>query len=282
MGLETGRSGGDQARRRWNILARAIRNHCRSPSPSVSSLGLVGVEASYSPEWFVYTCAGVSLKIRHVAQSLTPEDLMGFNSTGNVCVWPSEEVLAYLSLVNLNLFDGKSILELGGGMSCLAGLFIAKYSSPSLVHLTDGNKSSVENVRKIIEENGLGFNSGVSVETLRWADIRPGISQTYDFILAADCLFFDEARRDLVLALWNSLKNNGTALVTAPRRGMTLEHFVSLCRSTGFFINVSDRYSDHVWTKHLDLLHSSQTYNPDSNYPILIQLHKSSVPNIFH
>ncbi len=65
-------------------------------------------------------------------------DMMGFNNTGNVCVWPSEEVLAYWcaqrlgtsscgnnsgsAAASLSMFHGKRVCELGAGRAGLAGL----------------------------------------------------------------------------------------------------------------------------------------------------------------
>ncbi|EDW04924.1 GH23832 [Drosophila grimshawi] len=91
-----------------------------------------------------------SVNIHHMERQLTANDLMGFNNTGNICVWPSEEALTALVLSDLAAYRGKWILELGGGFTSLAGLMLAKYAKPYAVHLTDGNEVSVENVLKIV------------------------------------------------------------------------------------------------------------------------------------
>lgn len=54
--------------------------------------------------------------------------MLGFNNTGNVCVWPAEEALAAWCLGRAAHFDGKRVLELGGGMASLAGLAVARAS----------------------------------------------------------------------------------------------------------------------------------------------------------
>jgi calmodulin-lysine N-methyltransferase len=44
---------------------------------------------------------------------------MGFNNTGNVCVWPSEELLTHLVLTRPSeWYDDKVVLELGTPPSC--------------------------------------------------------------------------------------------------------------------------------------------------------------------
>lgn len=70
-------------------------------------------------------------------------------------VWPSEEVLAYYCMKNNYVFKQKTVLELGGGMTCLASFAVAKTSDAMLVACTDGNPASVENVKRIIEHNNL-------------------------------------------------------------------------------------------------------------------------------
>lgn len=54
-------------------------------------------------------------------------DLRGYDKTGRICIWPAEQVLAYWCLKNSNRFEGKVVIEIGGGFHCLAGVAIAKY-----------------------------------------------------------------------------------------------------------------------------------------------------------
>jgi hypothetical protein len=44
--------------------------------------------------------------------------------SGNVCLWPSEEVLAFFACHNADLFAKKRVLELGAGSNGLAGLSV--------------------------------------------------------------------------------------------------------------------------------------------------------------
>lgn len=211
--------------------------------------------------------------IHYINQSFTPDDLIGFNNTGNVCVWPSEEALAYYSVSNLVIFRNKRVLELGGGMTCLASLFIAKYAGANCVHLTDGNSLSMENVRTILDQNRLSVLCNAHCSLLNWENIENANGGQFDYILSADCLFFDNARMALVNALWHLLTINGCALIMAPYRGKTLNSFVEQATGKGFCCNIVKCYSDTVWQRHLHLK-QFPFYDEDIHYPILIELTK--------
>lgn len=293
------------ARSRWKILAQALhRTNPMSTLPSslrrFQSYGLVTAlplqnTCDDGAMWYEY-CASIgqdmySVLVRHPYRTFTASDLMGFNNTGNICVWPSEEVLAYYGLSNQNLFSCKSVLELGGGMSCLAGLMIGKYTSASRVHLTDGNVFSMENVRCILEKNGFGKSTRITSSVLQWGkqvnfvtrnhvqefNTEPLVSQ-FDIILCADCLFFDDAREDLVQTIYNCMTDNGIALLTAPRRADTLDKFYDEACSAGFNCSLQEIYNDQVWDRHLQLKSNLiDSYDENIHYPLLLQLQK--IPN---
>ncbi|XP_022184815.1 calmodulin-lysine N-methyltransferase isoform X2 [Nilaparvata lugens] len=274
----------EMARRRWRMLARALHRRREQDKLDmisvrrISSFGLLTLKPDADDTWFEYSAHVngqlFTVLVRHVVQEITPTDLMGFNNTGNVCVWPSEEVLAYYVLCNRDFFQGKMVLELGGGMTCLAGLLIAKFTHASFVRLTDGNTASVENVARIVKRNDLHDSPRVDCCTLQWGN-KPLASQPlFDVVLAADCLFFDDARKDLVATMRAAIKADGEALVTAPRRGSTLNKFIVEAEQSGFVCTILHYYNHQVWQRHLQLSSDSPDYDEDIHYPLLIHLIK--------
>lgn len=174
-----------KAQRRWRLLARALT---RSPEPPrevedeisvrrftsydlVKPTILENAVADPGSTWYEYrTCLDhvvFDVEVRRINKNFTANELIGFNNTGNVCVWPSEECLAYYLLKNQSICRNKTVLELGGGMSCLAGVFVAKYSGPAGVTLTDGNVTSVDNVRCIVARNNMA--DFVKCGVVQWA-----------------------------------------------------------------------------------------------------------------
>lgn len=320
---KTARNKRSTAQRRWRILAEALigpRKFMDTEEENEVSVRrftsfelfrVERVDTADPPDvaaiWSEYSTVlenkRFALQIRRLKRNFTANELIGFNNTGNICVWPSEECLAYYLLKNRHLCRDRRVLELGGGMSCLAGMIAAKYCDPRQVTLTDGNVTSANNVQWIVARNGMSdlVECGVvqwgkaarAIRTARasrslapdklrvknWTggggkELAKFADRLYDVILCADCLFFDEARSDLVETMYGWLANNGLALVMAPGRGGTFEKFADAAVKRGFVARQIDRYDGKIWSRHLELLEHSQEYCPDLHYPILLELTK--------
>eukprot|EP00899_Mesostigma_viride_P020062 jgi/Mesvir1/28057/Mv04657-RA.1 len=122
----------------------------------------------------------------------------GVDNTGNVCLWPSEEVLAHVCCAHARLFRGKNVIELGAGYG-LAGMAVAACTGASRVLLTDGNPLVVERLSGNIQRNARLFGPcQVSAELLPWADHGLPHGGEFDVLIASDCTFFKDYHRELV------------------------------------------------------------------------------------
>ena len=128
----------EQALRRWNILADVIKSkNCKTEfdgsKRSFQSYNIFRVEpidddednssdsswkmvsfkdTSVAVRWWIenlITPLNPPFFIRYLSSKLNLDQLIGFNNTGNVCVWPSEESLAVYCLNNLQLFQVERI-----------------------------------------------------------------------------------------------------------------------------------------------------------------------------
>jgi len=213
------------------------------------------------------------VKARFYNGKVSLNSMVGFNNTGNVRLWPSEEIMTYFCAKNSHIFEDKSVCELGGGMSSLAGLMISKYSKPMEVFLTDGNESSFENLEVICSENE--FECSVECCLLQW-DKRTNygdLENRFDYIVCADCLFFDEFRDDLCATIYKLLKMNGMCLIFAPNRKNTFHKFVDMAKLHFECMIVHD-YDLDVWEKHLYEKDCNRNYDEDIHYPLLLKLKK--------
>ncbi|KAK1304717.1 hypothetical protein QJS10_CPB11g01973 [Acorus calamus] len=201
------------------------------------------------------------------------------DSTGLVCCWPSEDVLAYFCLTNSELFRGKRVLELGSGYG-LAGLAIAACTDAHKVVISDGNPEVIDYVQRSID-----FNAGVFRETevksmsLHWNQEQPlDVQNTFDIIVASDCTFFKKFHKRLALTVKSLLEYSETseAIFLSPRRGDSLEKFLKEIEANNLRLSVIENYNDEIWNLHLKFLNGGDTswpnYDMDHCYPLLVKI----------
>jgi len=152
------------------------------------------------------------------------------DNTGNVNIWPSEEILAIYLILNKNRLENKKIIELGAGFSGLAALITAKTIPSAYFTITDGNTKCVEYLKRNIQSNGLDNNTEGKV--LLWdRNIKPSLSEfqfKYDYVIISDCIFFKNYHEDLIETIYNLISDDGICIMIAPPRGDSLDIFLNL------------------------------------------------------
>lgn len=246
----------------------------RSETPVVSEENYDRVEYSLPNDRFLLVKERQLQVKLNLSELFSHKEFQGVDNTGNVRVWPSEEVLTHWCLTQKRIdLKNKRICELGAGMTGLAGLACAKAGGREVL-LTDGNPTAVDNLAIGIEESRLSLTTKAS--KLRWDRSRTAeeLLETYDgpydVILAADCLFFDEFHIDLVHTIKSLLAQTGVCILIQPRRGSTLSDFLRLA-AQDFVVTEIENYDDKVEKLHQKYL-EDDTYLPDLHFPVLIEL----------
>lgn len=290
-----------KARMRWNILSNALHNSSSIAVKSepqlaskrlFTSFGLIDLKYKqinnnsneFEEKWFEVMFSNQIndkpfIEIRFLTQKLPIRELFDtFDNTGNVCLWPSEEVLSYYCYKKRDLCTDKVVLELGGGMTCLCGLVSAVFTDAKQVILTDGNHKCINNIKAIVERNSNRFNKTiVKYKKLKWGedcDINEFLNKI-DVIFCSDCLYFEESHHSLVETIFKLLNSCGIAIILAPTRGSTLNDFVNIAKEK-FEIKRMNRYDDKVWEMHNHFLNTLKPphYETDSHFPVMITLRK--------
>ncbi|XP_068597800.1 calmodulin-lysine N-methyltransferase [Brachionichthys hirsutus] len=290
------------ARARWALL-KTVLQHKQAHSPAVKQasvrrfatfnlfsrkrLVMQNPSDTSEDQWVEYRSVFFPEYSALLRDNLGPlkvnEVLNSFDNTGNVCVWPSEEVMAHYCLQKRHMFKG-AVCELGGGMTCLAGLMVAISADVEEVLLSDGNETSIQNVRGLVERNrraGKFGSTRVSARVVRW-DCESDISALeghFDMVMCADCLFLDQYRTCLVDAIRRLLQPKGMAMVFAPLRGETLRLFCQLAQQTGLNVSQHQQYDAQVMDVHSKMLRrGKEAYDENIHYPLLITLTKGPQP----
>ncbi|KAI3794282.1 hypothetical protein L1987_36911 [Smallanthus sonchifolius] len=200
------------------------------------------------------------------------------DNTGLVCSWPSEEVLAYYCLSQLDFFRSKKVIELGSGYG-LAGLLIAAVTEASEVVISDGNPQVVDYIQRNINANSSVFGSTmVKSMMLHWnQEDLLDVSNSFDIIVASDCTFFKEFHKGLVQTIKCLLKKEGPseAIFLGPKRGNSLDDFLMMVKEIGLQFTVDEIYDPEIWRRHEHFINNNATwpnYEKDHCYPLLVRI----------
>ncbi|MFS8010394.1 putative calmodulin-lysine N-methyltransferase [Helianthus anomalus] len=200
------------------------------------------------------------------------------DNTGLVCSWPSEEVLAYYCLSQLDLFRSKKVIELGSGYG-LAGLLIAAVTEASEVVISDGNPQVVDYIQRNINANSSVFGStNVKSMMLHWNhEELSDFSNSFDIIVASDCTFFKEFHKGLVQTIKCLLKKEGPseAVFLGPKRGNSLDDFLKEVKGNRLRFTVDEMYDPEIWRRHESFIKKNATwpnYDKDHCYPLLVRI----------
>uniref|UniRef100_A0A0E0CXW3 Calmodulin-lysine N-methyltransferase n=1 Tax=Oryza meridionalis TaxID=40149 RepID=A0A0E0CXW3_9ORYZ len=300
-------SGASNASLRWRILRRALlarsASTSRAPGPHrflPLLLSLLASAATYSIishgdsssrnenivechndvcVCYKLPCEG-SRKLNLVYRredSLELNDIVASNrynidTTGLVCCWPSEEVLAYYCINHSDMFRSKKVLELGSGYG-LAGLAIAASTDADEVVISDGNPQNIS-----INTETFG-QTKVNSMVLHW-DVEQAseMNSSFDIIVASDCTFFKQFHQSLVRVVKSLLKPSETsqAIFLSPKRGDSLSKFLEVIKKNGLTCELIEKYDPTVWNMHKKYVsgdnRSWPNYNEEHCYPLLIRI----------
>ncbi|CAN6481327.1 unnamed protein product [Victoria cruziana] len=201
------------------------------------------------------------------------------DSTGLVCLWPSEDVLTYYCLSHPDIFSSKKVLELGSGYG-LAGLAVAVSTDAREVIISDGNPQVVDYIHCSIRANSDNFGDTlVKPLRLHWGQEHTSdMASHFDIIIASDCTFFRQFHSDLAYTVRCLLKDSegSQAFFFSPRRGNTLDMFLDQVRKLGLKVDVVEKYDSKVFGLHQEFINGENSswpnYVADHCYPLMIKI----------
>ena len=272
------------AKERWKFLAQALRKKNKNSDVTSSEYSVRNFSGydlytvksiqtdNSSEKWCSYKLKSgqpddTEILVRLVGEQFTAEELCGFNNTGNVCIWPSEEVLSYYCYQHKQLLENKTIIELGCGMSALAGLQIAAATKAKGIFLSDGNEKGIDNLNIMLKSNNDNLISkNVESLLLKWDeeiyqnDSLSHLQARFDVIISADCLFFVNFHKALVTTIKFLLTPGGNCIFFAPYRSNTLTLFVEAAGQV-FDVEVQENYDAHIWGQYQQYIQNNKQFD---------------------
>lgn len=237
-------------------------------------------------------CKNMNLQLKLVENRLTFQDLAGFDNSGNVRIWPCEELLAYLVTFGVlkDKMENKVVLEIGAGMTALAGLTLVYLNACRRLYLTDGNRRCIKNIETIVDRNferivdpakqcAIGSKfvlaKDVHVQQLRWGIVSDyqHLRGKIEVIIGADILFVSNSHADLLNTIDTLLVEHvGSVFILSPSRGKTCRSWIDFVRSDGrFSINMFESFCSRFASIYHELYKQNpHGWNHDAYFPFLL------------
>ena len=147
-------------------------------------------------------------------------------------LWEASVVLTRYCLQNKDIFNNKSIIELGTGCGLL-GISILK-QIPLISHYTfsDYQDSVLNNLNNNLAKNNLKDNKKYDILKLDWRDYEK-IDLKYDIILGSELIYQGGFIKELAKLINKLLKDDGICYISMPEKRSMTNTFLGYIKECG-------------------------------------------------
>lgn len=148
------------------------------------------------------------------------------DSTG-LTIWRAAEHLCEWIIKNSNVFAGKHVCELGGGLG-LVSILLHKLEVAASICCTDGDEISLKLLRENVEDTGCGGDKPLIVERLYWGEHADFLEShpEVNIIVAADVIYEEEQIEPLLstaVAILQNAKQDASLILAYARRNVPID-----------------------------------------------------------
>ncbi len=187
-------------------------------------------------------------------------DLFGDQPFANYGYWTrpglsmaqASEAMAMLVAANAGLAEGDRVLDVGCGYGACAVVAAERFAPASITGI-DVTETRIENGRQYVAR--CGFDHVIDLR-LGNATRMAFEAASFDKLLAVECAFHFDTRRDFFGEAARVLKSGGTLALTdlIPSRGLDLQRYVSEANTLAIDIDMYNRanaYDQDVYAQYL-------------------------------
>ena len=183
-----------------------------------------------------------------------------WESTG-LTLWRASDYLCEYQVENVDIFDGKRVLELGAGLG-LNGILVWLMTKRSTIVITDGDTTALVHLRENIERNRPSDvnedSSTVSCSQLLWGKETSlkfleivGENKKYDVLLASDIIY----AQCIIQPLWETVqtllnRSNGLFVMAFAKRKVpvSIAYVLESAEKNGFsHEKVKEDTEEGIW-----------------------------------